>query len=125
MFLYFGVIDIVVLSLMWYLLMICLLPSTLKQTAEKMAKLISARRRQSVEHKETVNKNLAEKKHAEGLKKAAQKEAQLLNATPLAENKTSASKKRKTASSSEARRRSARHASSSKTGKEGEYLGRV
>ena len=53
----------------------------------------NGRSRQSVDPKETVNKNLAAKKHAEGMKKAAEKEAEALNATPLAENKTSERKK--------------------------------
>ena len=113
-----------------YLLTLSLLLTTLKQRAAAIgrattkSKLKSGRRWPSLSAEDIANRQLAVKKHAEGLKKAAaQKKAESSNATPTAENKSSASKKRKGASSSEVRRRSSRVASLSEKGQVGKELG--
>ena len=121
-FLYFGVFKVVVFINL-YLLTLSFLLTTLKQRAGAIGKLKSGRRWQSLNAQDIANRQLAVKKHAEGLKLRAEKKAESSSATPTAENKSSASKKRKGASSSEVRRKSARVASLSEKGTEGKKLG--
>ena len=112
-----------------YLLTLSFLLTTLKQRAAAIGrattigKLKSGRRWPSLSAEDIANRQLAVKKHAEGLKLRAEKKAETSNATPTAENKSSASKKKKGASSSEVRRRSSRVASLSEKGPDGKKLG--